>query len=259
MVIFKTILPSVATVTRSLSYAPLSLSPTAGIKIHQISPSSTVLLNQTYIQYHLPILTSIRYATHKASRAANGPGDSPGQRLGAKKSGGEKVRRGMILFRQRGTLWFPGENVGMGRDHTLYALTPGYVRHYRDPSQPKRKFIGIALTRDQKLPRPQGAPRTRRLGLYTVEMSPEEIMVLERRGTGIDIRDETLRERKPGEYFMKPSGWRLGKYMEDKPARLPKPNKMRWRRLTIINRLRVKARFQRLAGSKVKRKKEKRR
>ena len=54
--------------------------------------------------------------------------DSPGQRLGVKKFGGEKVKPGNIIVRQRGTKFLPGTNVGMGRDHTIYALTDGYVK-----------------------------------------------------------------------------------------------------------------------------------
>jgi large subunit ribosomal protein L27 len=54
--------------------------------------------------------------------------DSESKRLGVKKYGGEKVRAGNILVRQRGTQFQPGLNVGMGRDHTLFATTDGYVK-----------------------------------------------------------------------------------------------------------------------------------
>jgi large subunit ribosomal protein L27 len=54
--------------------------------------------------------------------------DSESKRLGVKKYGGEKVRAGNILVRQRGTRFQPGLNVGMGRDHTLFATTDGYVK-----------------------------------------------------------------------------------------------------------------------------------
>ncbi len=53
--------------------------------------------------------------------------DSAGQRLGVKKFGGEAVRAGNILVRQRGTKFHPGANVGLGRDHTLFALVDGKV------------------------------------------------------------------------------------------------------------------------------------
>jgi len=54
--------------------------------------------------------------------------DSQSQRLGVKKFGGERVRAGNILVRQRGTQFQPGNNVGMGRDYTLFATTDGYVK-----------------------------------------------------------------------------------------------------------------------------------
>jgi len=54
--------------------------------------------------------------------------DSAGRRLGVKKFGGEFVRAGNIIIRQRGTKVHTGENVGMGKDHTIYALVDGYVK-----------------------------------------------------------------------------------------------------------------------------------
>jgi len=53
--------------------------------------------------------------------------DSRSKRLGVKKFGGQAVIAGNILIRQRGTKWTPGANVGMGKDHTLFALTDGKV------------------------------------------------------------------------------------------------------------------------------------
>ena len=54
--------------------------------------------------------------------------DSNAQRLGLKKFGGERVLGGNILARQRGTKWKPGKNVGLAKDHTLFALADGVVR-----------------------------------------------------------------------------------------------------------------------------------
>ena len=53
--------------------------------------------------------------------------DSHSQRLGVKRFGGQVVKAGNILIRQRGTKYYPGENVGIGRDHTLFALVEGKV------------------------------------------------------------------------------------------------------------------------------------
>lgn len=76
---------------------------------------------------------------------------------------------GNIIYRQRGTLWFPGENVGMGRDHTIYSLQTGYVKYYKDPLRhPKRKYIGVVFEREQSLPTPLNAARRRRLSMVAV-------------------------------------------------------------------------------------------
>lgn len=58
--------------------------------------------------------------------------DSNSKRLGVKKYGGESVISGNIIIRQRGTRWVPGQNVGIGRDHTLFALVDGRVRFDKD-------------------------------------------------------------------------------------------------------------------------------
>ena len=58
--------------------------------------------------------------------------DSRSKRLGVKKVGGESVIAGNIIIRQRGTKWHPGKNIGMGKDHTLFALTDGNVYFDRD-------------------------------------------------------------------------------------------------------------------------------
>ncbi|MDP3376766.1 MAG: 50S ribosomal protein L27 [Brevundimonas sp.] len=66
---------------------------------------------------------------HKKSGGSSRNGrDSESKRLGVKKFGGERVLAGNIIIRQRGTKWHPGDNVGMGRDHTLFALAPGSVK-----------------------------------------------------------------------------------------------------------------------------------
>jgi large subunit ribosomal protein L27 len=66
---------------------------------------------------------------HKKSGGSSRNGrDSAGQRLGVKKFGSEAVLAGNIIVRQRGTKFFPGTNVGLGRDHTLFALKTGHVK-----------------------------------------------------------------------------------------------------------------------------------
>ncbi len=69
---------------------------------------------------------------HKKGQGSTRNGrDSAGQRRGVKKFGGESVRAGNIIVRQLGTKFHPGENVGLGRDFTLFALTDGTVRFER--------------------------------------------------------------------------------------------------------------------------------
>jgi large subunit ribosomal protein L27 len=66
-------------------------------------------------------------AHKKAGGSSRNGRDSDGRRLGVKKFGGEAVIGGNIIVRQRGTKWHPGRNVGMGKDHTLFALVEGTV------------------------------------------------------------------------------------------------------------------------------------
>ena len=67
-------------------------------------------------------------AHKKAGGSSRNGRDSAGRRLGVKKFGGEQVLAGNILVRQRGTKWHPGVNVGIGKDHTLFALVQGTVQ-----------------------------------------------------------------------------------------------------------------------------------
>jgi large subunit ribosomal protein L27 len=66
-------------------------------------------------------------AHKKAGGSSRNGRDSAGRRLGVKKYGGEAVIPGNIIVRQRGTRWWPGDGVGLGRDHTLFALAEGRV------------------------------------------------------------------------------------------------------------------------------------
>lgn len=66
-------------------------------------------------------------AQKKAGGSSRNGRDSAGKRLGVKIFGGEKVIPGNIICRQRGTKWHPGDNVGMGTDHTIFAKVEGHV------------------------------------------------------------------------------------------------------------------------------------
>ncbi len=81
-------------------------------------------------------------AHKKAGGSSRNGRDSPGQRLGVKRFGGQAVIAGNILVRQRGTVMRAGDNVGMGRDHTLFALVDGKVEFQRKAGG--RLFVSIA-------------------------------------------------------------------------------------------------------------------
>ena len=74
-------------------------------------------------------------ATKKSGGTSSNGRDSAGRRLGTKKSDGQVVRAGNILVRQRGTKFGQGENVGIGRDHTLFSLIDGVVKFIRKRSK----------------------------------------------------------------------------------------------------------------------------
>ncbi len=76
-------------------------------------------------------------AHKKAGGSSRNGRDSQGQRRGVKKYGGQVVRAGNILIRQLGTKIHPGENVGMGRDYTLFALMDGQVKYEKYTRQKK--------------------------------------------------------------------------------------------------------------------------
>jgi large subunit ribosomal protein L27 len=87
---------------------------------------------------------------HKKGVGSSSNGrDSIGRRLGCKKFAGEKVLGGNIIVRQRGTKIMPGDNVGRGKDDTLFAKTDGFVRFYRRAKN--KQFVSIVETRDQAI------------------------------------------------------------------------------------------------------------
>ncbi|KAI8321596.1 ribosomal protein L27 [Martensiomyces pterosporus] len=111
----------------------------------------------------------VRFASKKTGGSSRNGRDSIGRRLGMKKQQNEFVVPGNIIVRQRGTKFHPGENVGIGKDHTLFALQPGYVKVYTD-SQIKegRRFIAVALNKeDTAFPRSPYEKRVR--GFFLVD------------------------------------------------------------------------------------------
>ena len=80
-------------------------------------------------------------ATKKAGGSSRNGRDSAGRRLGIKKYCGEIVIPGNIIARQRGTKWHPGENVGLGKDHTIFSLIEGSVKFGK--KKKGRTFISV--------------------------------------------------------------------------------------------------------------------
>jgi large subunit ribosomal protein L27 len=80
-------------------------------------------------------------AHKKAGGSSRCGRDSQSKRLGVKRYGGEKVHAGTILVRQRGTRILPGNNAGIGRDHTLFASIDGYVKY--EPASKYKKKVSV--------------------------------------------------------------------------------------------------------------------
>ena len=140
---------------------PLSRSSAAGSSlIARIAPIRTSLASGSSIPAGnaLPILGiagdgslyQVRNSAKRGGGTTKNNRNSPGKRLGVKRYGGQFVKPGEIILRQRGTSWHPGQNVKMGNDHTLYAVEPGYVRFYKPNPIPteeqKHSIAGIEFS-----------------------------------------------------------------------------------------------------------------
>jgi large subunit ribosomal protein L27 len=113
-------------------------------------------------------------AHKKAGGSSRNGRDSDGRRLGVKKFGGEAVIGGNIIVRQRGTKWRPGRNVGMGKDHTLFALVDGVVE-FKSSARTRQRISGAGARRSSRVRRwdtAAGLPADSRLD-YTREFRRE--------------------------------------------------------------------------------------
>ena len=88
-------------------------------------------------------------AHKKAGGSTRNGRDSKPKYLGVKRYGGQAVRAGEIIVRQRGTRFHPGEGVGVGRDHTLYALVAGLVT-FKTKGAKQRQYVGIVPVQEQQ-------------------------------------------------------------------------------------------------------------
>jgi ribosomal protein L27 len=211
-----------------------------------VTPTSSCISPKSPSLPFLPI-SFLRYASHNTQGHANAGGsDSPGKRLGAKKTGEQYVVPGNIIFRQRGTKWFPGENCGMGRDHTIFAKEAGYVKYYLDPERhPKRKYIGVSFERDGTLPTPRHLPTKRRLNMIAVPRQVENLEFFDKSDvtistdSGVETRSlistNTELSLRPG-YIYREANWQIGRAAEKEGIKAPKFNRqnrwLAWRKRT---------------------------
>lgn len=108
-------------------------------------------------------LGGVRFASKKAGGSTTNGRDSRSKRLGVKLFSGHKIRAGSIVLRQRGTRFHPGDNVGIGKDHTVFALTDGRVHFYKDKLRKKRyasvvdekRWLELLSSKESKRVRPR--------------------------------------------------------------------------------------------------------
>ncbi|QPH04067.1 hypothetical protein C2857_000708 [Epichloe festucae Fl1] len=143
------------------------------------------------------------------------------KKLGAKRTGDQYVIPGNIIYKQRGTHWWPGENCIMGRDHTIHSMATGYVKYYRDPSRhPDRKYIGVVFDKADTLPYPQHAERKRRLNMTAFPIRPAaEKPALSPSGIPFEVTrveagepDRLLKLR--SDYSYREDNWRIGRLVK---------------------------------------------
>ncbi|KAI1078681.1 ribosomal L27 protein-domain-containing protein [Whalleya microplaca] len=156
------------------------------------------------------------------------------KKLGAKKSGDSYVIPGNIIYKQRGTIWFPGENCGMGRDHTIFAKATGYVKYYKDPAKhPKRQYIGVVFDKADKLPYLPHAMRKRRLNMTASPIPPPQPEPplsasgipnqVVRQGYGRNPHpryERVIKLARDGSYAYREESWRLGTLVRTEKRKL---------------------------------------
>ncbi|KAJ5109340.1 54S ribosomal protein L27 [Penicillium angulare] len=202
-------------------YQPQSLisrTLSANLAIPKTTPTPS--LSRTLLPF-----SQVRYASHASQGTANRHSRDPaGKRLGAKRSGGEYVVPGCIIFKQRGSKWFPGENCAMGRDHTIYATQAGYVRYYLDPERhTERRYIGVVFEKEGTLPVPRNAPSRRKLNMVSVPrlvpVAQQSDMVASIDENGVQVGSvaavdaESGPQLRPG-YMYREANWVIGRAAE---------------------------------------------
>ncbi|EEB08481.1 mitochondrial 54S ribosomal protein YmL2 [Schizosaccharomyces japonicus yFS275] len=112
--------------------------------------------------------TAVLQSAKRGGGSTQNNRNSAGRRLGVKLVHNQFVRANQIIVRQRGTKYHPGANVGLGRDHTLYALVTGYVKFYKQTPESRRRLIGVSFDPSIDFPRPSDEPSLRRVNKYII-------------------------------------------------------------------------------------------
>ncbi|PHH65710.1 hypothetical protein CDD81_1796 [Ophiocordyceps australis] len=174
----------------------------------------------------------VRYASVKTQGAyKKQPKRGIPKKLGAKRTGDQYVIPGNIIYKQRGSVWHPGENCMMGRTHSIHAMVPGYVKYYRDPDKhPRRKYIGVTLRREDTLPYPKNAQRRRRLGMAEHRIKPPRHPYMKHYTASMSSNDELFDIGQPpltseellAKQPLSPSGipWQVVRKVEGEPDRV---------------------------------------
>ncbi|OBR11333.1 Ribosomal protein L27 [Colletotrichum higginsianum IMI 349063] len=186
-----------------------------------------------------------RYASVKSQGAYKlAPKRTIPKKLGAKRTGDQFVIPGNIIYKQRGSLWWPGENCIMGRDHTIHAMATGYVKYYRDPARhPDRKYIGVVFNKDDVLPYPTHAERKRKLNMSahpifkpveTPAVSPSGIPTQiirpsSRTTNGAPMEPERVLKLRD-DYSYREDNWRIGRLVKLRVGGMSRKAKLRHRR-----------------------------
>ncbi|KZL74621.1 50S ribosomal protein L27, partial [Colletotrichum tofieldiae] len=186
-----------------------------------------------------------RYASVKSQGAYKlAPKRTIPKKLGAKRTGDQYVIPGNIIYKQRGSLWWPGENCIMGRDHTIHAMATGYVKYYRDPARhPDRKYIGVVFNKDDVLPYPTHAERKRKLNMSAHPIAkPVETPAVSASGIPTQIVRPSARTAKGApteparvlklrdDYSYREDNWRIGRLVKLRVGGMSRKAKLRQRR-----------------------------
>ncbi|KAM3448022.1 hypothetical protein MY3296_008163 [Beauveria thailandica] len=199
-------------------------------------------------QLNHAVVQGQRYASVKAQGAyKQKPKRGIPKKLGAKRTGetdspssDQFVIPGNIIYKQRGTLWWPGENCNMGRDHTIHATATGYVKYYRDPARhPDRKYIGVVFDKKDTLPYPAHAERKRRLNM-TAHPIREAPVKPELSASGIPFEVRRVQAGEPDrllklrdDYSYREDNWRIGRLVKTTGLKL---KRFRTRKQYLRNR-----------------------